>query len=77
MIFQSVCDDPSLTEGVGLMLFETIKGVNKMFNSQAANVLQMALSKLSKESIPGSSCSSSEVNMILFDIKQISKFGFK
>lgn len=49
VVFQSCVMDPQLTDGVGILLFETIKGVNHMFHSCLINVLPLALGKLTTQ----------------------------
>lgn len=46
ILFKSVDDDPSLVEGVGILLFESIKGVNRMLHSCAGSIIPLALQKL-------------------------------
>lgn len=48
ILFQSVTDDPNLVEGVGILLFETIKGVGQIFHSCAAEVMSLSLKKLGR-----------------------------
>ena len=48
VLFSSVQEDPSLGEGVGILLFETIKGTNKLFHSCTAEVISLALKMLSR-----------------------------
>ena len=45
-LFSSVVSDPCLIDGVGILLFETIKGVNQMFHSCAGEIVSLALRKL-------------------------------
>ena len=49
VVFQSCVMDPQLTDGVGVLLFETIKGVNHLFHSCLNNVLPLALGKLAAQ----------------------------
>eukprot|EP00794_Sanderia_malayensis_P003704 gene3704-4224_t len=46
VVFASALDDHSLTEGIGCLLFQTIKGVSAMFHSCTKDVLEIMLQKL-------------------------------
>ena len=50
-LFSSAEDDPHLIDGVGILLFETIKGVNQMFHSCAGEIVSLALRKLVKDKL--------------------------
>lgn len=53
VLFSSAEDDPNLVEGVGTLLFETIKGPNQMFHSCAGEVISLALKKLARKQFNG------------------------
>ncbi len=46
VMFLSVKEDPTLAEGIGCLLFETIKGVNHMFHSCSKDVLHVLFRKI-------------------------------
>ena len=48
VLFKAAEDDPNLVEGVGILLFETVKGVGQIFHSCAGNVIALGLKKLAK-----------------------------
>ena len=49
VLLSSAEDDPNLIEGVGTLLFETIKGTNQMFHSCAHEIISLTLKELARQ----------------------------
>lgn len=50
-LFQQLSDDETLAEGIGFLIFHTLKGIKQQFSSSAKEIFTLSLLSFTKESI--------------------------